>query len=185
MTDENGQPALSFAVSHDGTAIVKVLNASGRLDIDLINGQGHSLFWLAVLHRREDIFASLLHTGTELDPEALFSMLWYAAQLADKLVFKMLLDIKYVNLEVSNSDGASLLSLAASTGNEAIVELLLDTGRVNVSHVDHAGMTPLQHAEQNGYTAIVWSLRAYKWKMQQRPRRSMMDVFCPSFTRLK
>jgi ankyrin repeat protein len=159
----NGQTLLSCAVERGDIPIVRLLLATGKVDLDVRDKYGQTLLLLAVEYGHEAVVKLLLTAGcVDVDSRAnngQTPLLW-AAQNGHEAVVKLLLATGRVDVDSRANNGQTPLSWAAKNGREAVVKLLLATGRVEVDSRANNGQTPLSWAAKNGREAVVKLLLA-------------------------
>ncbi|KAL8364811.1 hypothetical protein RB595_003878 [Gaeumannomyces hyphopodioides] len=164
--DEKGRTPLSYAVCNGYEAVVKLLLATGRVDVDSKDERyGRTLLSHAAEKGREAIVKLLLATGkVDVDSKDKYygqTPLSQAADNGHEAIVKLLLATGKADVDSKDKGwGQTPLSQAAENGHEAIVKLLLATGKVDVDSKDKQGRTPLSHAAGKGYEAIVKLLLA-------------------------
>ncbi|KAL8364889.1 hypothetical protein RB595_003936 [Gaeumannomyces hyphopodioides] len=164
--DEVGRTPLSWAAGNGHEAVVKLLLATGKVDIESNNNwDGQTPLSWAARNGHEAVVKLLLATD-EVDIESEDwcgqTPLSWAAQNGHEAVVKLLLATDKVDIESKDSwYGQTPLSWAARNGNEAVVQLLLATGKVDIeSNNSGDGQMPLSWAAANGHEAVVQLLLA-------------------------
>ncbi|KAL8370607.1 hypothetical protein RB595_000805 [Gaeumannomyces hyphopodioides] len=163
--DEKGRTPLSYA-AENGHGAVKLLLATGRVDVESKDKRGRTPLSYAAANGHEAAVKLLLATGRvdveSKDKDSGLIPLSYAAANGHEAVVKLLLASGRVDVDSKDKDsGRTPLSRAAANGHEAIVKLLLASGRVDVDSKDKdSGRTPLSWAAANGHEAIVKLLLA-------------------------
>jgi ankyrin repeat protein len=154
------QTVLSWAAERSDIALVKVLLATKKVDVNSkASKSGRTALSWAAKNGHEAIANLLLDTGkVEVDSRSRSGRtpLSWAAENGHDAVVKLLLDTGKVSMDCEDSDGRTPLSWAAGKGHEAVVKLLLDTGKVNMDSEDSIyGQTPLSLAARCGHEAVV------------------------------
>ncbi|EJT69113.1 hypothetical protein GGTG_13381 [Gaeumannomyces tritici R3-111a-1] len=144
-------------------AVVKLLLATGKVDVDSKDKDGRTPLWCAAYNGHEAVVKLLLATGkVDVDSKDKDGRtpLWLAARKGHEAVVKLLLATGKVDVDSKDKDGQTPLWWAAHKGHEAVVKLLLATGGVGVDSEDKDGRTPLSCAADNGHEAVVKLLLA-------------------------
>ncbi|XP_044584637.1 protein TANC2 isoform X6 [Cotesia glomerata] len=79
------------------------------------------------------------------------------------------------DVELTNSQGCTALSLAASRGHCDVVRRLAAAG-ASLGHADMAGQCPLVHAARQGRLSVVGYLLACDWVLHQDPEDTSSDT---------
>ncbi|XP_074093654.1 zinc-RING finger and ankyrin repeat domain-containing protein rolling pebbles isoform X1 [Cotesia typhae] len=79
------------------------------------------------------------------------------------------------DVELTNSQGCTALSLAASRGHCDVVRRLAAAG-ASLGHADMAGQCPLVHAARQGRLSVVGYLLACDWVVHQDPEDTSSDT---------
>ncbi|XP_050401623.1 uncharacterized protein LOC126818329 isoform X2 [Patella vulgata] len=127
MTDDNGNTAIHYAVSHCNFEVVSLLLDTEACDIDKPNKAGYTALMLAALASEQT---------SEL-----------------RAVVQRLFSQGNINAKASQA-GQTALMLAVSHGRTNMVRLLLDAG-ADVNQRDDDGSTALMCACEHGHTEIV------------------------------
>ncbi|KAI9795169.1 MAG: hypothetical protein M1816_000191 [Peltula sp. TS41687] len=80
------------------------------------------------------------------------------------------------DVDSTDDDGRTLLSLAAERGHEAVVKLLLERNDVRSNSKDKSGRTPLSWAAEKGHDAVVKLLLAHNVKISLDGDDGWIDV---------
>jgi ankyrin repeat protein len=122
-----GQTLLSQVAERGHEAIVKLLLATGEVNIESKDNSGRTPLWYAAQNGHEAVVKLLLDTG-KVDADIMDSdgrtPLWYAAGNGHETVVKLLLDTGKVDADAKDNYGRTPLSYAAGNGHEAVVKLL-------------------------------------------------------------
>ncbi|KAI9765884.1 MAG: hypothetical protein M1839_005287 [Geoglossum umbratile] len=152
-----GQTLLSYSAEHGDIPAVRVLLATGKVDIEARYGRhGWTPLSWAANNGHEVVVKLLLDTGkVEVDFKDNFGRtpLSQAAKNGHEAVVKLLLDTGKADVDSKNSNDRTPLWWAANDGHKAVVKLLLDTGKVEADLKDKFGRTPLSEAAKNGHEA--------------------------------
>ncbi|PIO58578.1 ankyrin repeat protein [Teladorsagia circumcincta] len=127
ITDQNGNTALHYAVSHGNFGVVSSLLDSGECQLNLANRAGYSAVMLAAL--------------SSLENEV------------EKAVVQRLFELGDVNAR-AQQHGQTALMLSVSHGKKATTDLLLACG-ADVNLQDEEGSTALMCAAEHGHKDIV------------------------------
>ncbi|KAL7800598.1 hypothetical protein V8C43DRAFT_274341 [Trichoderma afarasin] len=149
------EETLLWAAANGYAAVVQVLLAQGRFDLNYKDGRGWTLLIYAVWHGSEAVVRLLLTKGVDPDCKAKDGRtpLSLAAQGGHEGIVRLLLT-KGVDPDCKAKDGRTPLSFAAQGGYEGIVRLLLTKG-VDPDCKAKDGRTPLSFAAQDGREGIV------------------------------
>ncbi|KAL8365148.1 hypothetical protein RB595_004117 [Gaeumannomyces hyphopodioides] len=141
----------SRAAGNGHEAVVKLLLATGKVDVESKDEQGRTPLSWAAANGHETVVKLLLATGKvdveSKDKQGRTPLSWAAAsgQVDAKSRYK-----DYRRMRPSR---------AAGNGHEAVVKLLLATGKVNVESKDEQGRTPLSWAAASGHEAVAKLLK--------------------------
>ena len=163
---EESQTLLFWASRTGHKAVIQLLIAPDKVDIDVKDQFGRTPLSWAVESGDEAIVQQLLGRGAEIeakdnDGRSPLSRVagngYETAENKHPAVVQLLLDWG-AEIEAKDNDGQTLLLWAARNGHAAIVQLLLDRG-VEIEAKDNNGRTPLFWAIKNKYTAVVRLLK--------------------------
>ncbi|KAI9781186.1 MAG: hypothetical protein M1839_006294 [Geoglossum umbratile] len=163
LQDSYRRTPLSWAAEKGHEAVVKLLLATEKVDLDSKDSYGQTpLSWAA--EKGHETVVKLLLATEKVDLDSKDScrrtpLLW-AAENGHETVVKLLLATEKVDLDSKDSNGQTPLLWAAGNGHEAVVKLLLATEKVDLDSKDSNGRTPLLWAAGNGYEAVVKLLLA-------------------------
>ena len=201
-----GQTPLSLAVDLHRLDIVILLVDTGMVNINSDRlTKLPSLLWWATQHQDKTLFKKLLATGKadlEAKDEQGRTLLLWAAEIGMEMVVKSLLDTGTVNVNCTDIMGQTALWRAHLHGHHAVVQLLQARGALSTSDqalqprfsspVNVSGSASSNSASDvSGYTnnspssSSLALVRPIPVRPHLRPRRSMIDAFCPSFTYFK
>ena len=159
-----GKGVLGHLAEHGHEAIVKLLLATGNIDVDVKGNYGRMPLSYAAGNGHEAVVKLLLATGNvdvNVKDNDGWTPLSYAAGNGHEAVVKLLLATGNIDVDVKDKNwGRTPLSWAAGNGNEAVVKLLLATGNVDVDAKDYYGQTLLSRTAENGHEAVVKLLLA-------------------------
>jgi Ankyrin repeats (3 copies)/Ankyrin repeats (many copies) len=131
LQDSYGRTPLSWAAVRGHEAVVKLLLATEKVDLDSKDSYEQTPLSWAAMGGHEAVVKLLLATEkVDLDSRDFFS-------------------------------GQTPLSLAAERGHEAVVKLLLATEKADLDSKDSSGRTPLSWAAENGHQAVVKLLQSH------------------------
>ncbi|KAL8311280.1 hypothetical protein RB597_002067 [Gaeumannomyces tritici] len=164
IPDNDGQTPLSYAASAGHETVVKLLLATGIVNVDSTDQDGWTPLSYAASAGHETVVKLLLATGIvnvdSMDRNGR-TPLAYAAKAGHEAVVKLLLATGIVNLDSMDRNGWTPLAYASKAGHEAIVKLLLVAGSVSADWKEWLNeWTPLSHAAGNGHQAVVKLLLA-------------------------
>ncbi|PKS08786.1 hypothetical protein jhhlp_003395 [Lomentospora prolificans] len=155
--DMDGRTPLLYAAKNGHEGVIKLLLATGKVDIDLKDMDGRTPLSYAAWNGHEGIVKLLLTTGkVDIDSKGNNGRtpLSYAAGNGYEDIVKLLLAIGKVDIDLKNNYGRTPLSYAAEYGHEGIVKLLLATDKVDIDSKDMDGRTPLSYAAGNSNEGI-------------------------------
>ncbi|KAI9751459.1 MAG: hypothetical protein M1815_001117 [Lichina confinis] len=157
-------PTLFSWAAHNGhEVIMKVLFATGEVELNSRDKEGQTPLSRAASGGHEAVVKLLLETG-KVDPDSKKSIgetpLSRAADGGHDAVVKQLLETGKADPDSKNSFGETPLSQAAYGGHEAVVKLLLETGKVDPDSKNSFGDTPLLRAACWDHEAVVRLLLA-------------------------
>ncbi|KAI9771530.1 MAG: hypothetical protein M1840_002150 [Geoglossum simile] len=167
LQDSYGRTPLSWAAQSGHEAVVKLLLATEKVDVDSKDSNyGQTPLSWAAGSAHEAVVKLLLATE-KVDVDSKDSNygrtpLSWAAGNGHEAVVKLLLATEKVDVDSKDSNyGRTPLSWAAWSGHEAVVKLLLATEKVDVDSKDsNYGQTPLSWAAWSGHEAVVKLLLA-------------------------
>ncbi|PNP60690.1 hypothetical protein FNYG_14580 [Fusarium nygamai] len=161
--DDYGRSPLSWAAEKGHEAIVKLLLATGKVDVNLKAYGGQTPLSWAAEKGHEAIVKLLLATGkVDVDLQAYGGQtpLSWAAEKGHQAIVKLLLATRRVSINSKAYGGQTPLSWAAEKGHAATVELLLATGKADVDSKDRYGRSPLSWAAEKGHEDVIKLLLA-------------------------
>ncbi|KAI9772157.1 MAG: hypothetical protein M1839_002528, partial [Geoglossum umbratile] len=165
LQDSYEQTPLLWAARNGHEAVVELLLAMRKVDVDSKNKYGQTPLSWAAESGHEAVAELLLATGKvdvdSKDSNGGRTPLSWAARNGHEAMVKLLLATGRVDVDSKDSNGGQTpLSWAAESGHEAVVKLLLATGKVDVDSKDKYGRAPLSWAARNGHEAVVKLLLA-------------------------
>ncbi|KAK6733345.1 hypothetical protein RB195_017223 [Necator americanus] len=160
ITDQNGNTALHYAVSHGNFAVVSSLLDSGECQLNLANRAGYSAVMLAALSSLENdvekaVVQRLFQLGnvnaraTQHGQTALMLSVSHGKKNTTEL---LLACGAQVNLQ--DEEGSTALMCAAEHGHKDIVKLLLAQPGIDAALTDCDSSTALSIAVENGHRDI-------------------------------
>ncbi|KAI9773365.1 MAG: hypothetical protein M1840_007580 [Geoglossum simile] len=165
LWDSYGRTPLLWAAEKGHEAVVKLLLATEKVDVDSKDGTwGRTpLSWAA--EKGHEAVVKLLLATEKVDVNFKGSSwgrtpLSRAAEKGHEAVVKLLLATEKVDVDSQDWLARTPLSWAAEKGHEPVVKLLLATEKVDVNFKDSWGRTPLSWAAENGHEAVVKLLLA-------------------------
>ncbi|KAL8395835.1 hypothetical protein RB595_003329 [Gaeumannomyces hyphopodioides] len=156
--DGDGRTPLSHAAENGHEAVVKLLLATGSVNVDSGDTYGYTPLSYAAKAGHEAVVKLLLATSTvNVNSGNNFSRtpLSYAAEQGHEAVVKLLLATGSVDVNSEDTFRRAPLSYAAEQGHEAVVKLLLATGSVDINSEDVFRRAPLSYAAEEGHEAVV------------------------------
>ncbi|GMF88283.1 unnamed protein product [Aspergillus oryzae] len=122
-----GRTTISWAAENGYEAVVKLLLATGKVDIDSKDSNSRiPLFWAAKNGHRTVVELLIGTEKVDIDSRDSWglALLYLAANNGDEAVVELLLATGKVDIDARDSDGQTPLSCAARNGHEAVVKLL-------------------------------------------------------------
>ncbi|KAH0563399.1 hypothetical protein GP486_002033 [Trichoglossum hirsutum] len=169
LPNSYGQTPLSWAAERGHEAVVKLLLATEKVDVDSKDTEyGRTPLSWAAERGHEAVVKLLLATEKvdvdSKDTEYGRTPLSWAAERGHEAVVKLLLATEKVDVDSKDTEyGRTPLSWAAERGHEAVVKLLLATEKVDVDSKDtEYGRTPLSWAAERGHEAVVKLLQSHR-----------------------
>ncbi|XP_063795287.1 KN motif and ankyrin repeat domain-containing protein 4 [Pseudophryne corroboree] len=167
ISDENGNTALHYSVSHSNFGIVKLLLDTGVCDVDHQNKAGYTPVMLTPLASAEtdedmEVVRALLSLGnvnlsaTQGGQTAL--MIGVSHARSDMV--KVLLDCG-ADVNLTDEDGESALMIACQIGNPEIVKLLVSHPDCDLELKDKAGNSALSIVASSAHSEIAELLQAH------------------------
>lgn len=160
MTDNSGNTAMHYAVSHGNFDVVSVLLDSKVCSVDVTNTAGYTSVMLV----------SLAHIGTETHRHVvrrLFHLADVNSRATQHGQTALMLAVSHGRLDtvrllleagadvnIQDEDGSTALMCAAEHGHLDIIKLLLAQPDCDVAVVDHDGSTALSIAMEAGHRDI-------------------------------
>jgi hypothetical protein len=139
---QRGLTPLLWAAGNGYDVVVKLLLATGQVEVDIKDYYGHSPLLWAARNGHEAIVKLLLATGqVEVDIKYLYAQtpFSWAARNGHEAIVKLLLATCQVEADIKYLYGQTPLSWAARNGHEAIIKLLLATCQVEADLEDKEG----------------------------------------------
>jgi ankyrin repeat protein len=160
-----GRTPLFWAAESGHEAIVRLLLATGKADINARDNGGRTPLSRAAEKGHEAIVQLLLATGkADINARDLTfgrTPLSWAAEKGHEAIVQLLLATGKADIDAKDVKyGQTPLSWAAEKGHEAVVQLLLATGKAYIDTKDKFGQTPLSWAAKRGREAVVQLLLA-------------------------
>ncbi|KAN0081128.1 Ankyrin repeat-containing domain protein [Elaphomyces granulatus] len=157
--DDTRKALLFSAAEKDHEAVVKLLLETGKIDLELKDGNGRTPLSCAVDGGSVTVVQLLLAEGVKTDYKYIFTPLSRAAEKDDERVVKLLLE-NGAHPDFEDEYGQTPLSRAVEKGHERVVKLLLENG-ARPDFKDEYGQTPLSRAQAFGSAAIIELLDSY------------------------
>ncbi|CAD5115088.1 DgyrCDS4100 [Dimorphilus gyrociliatus] len=178
LTDDNGNTALHYSISHGNVDIVSLLLDTDLCDVDKPNRAGYTPLMLAALAqlqtpKHKDVVSKLMEVGdvnaksTQAGQTAL--MLAVSHDRIDTV--KLLLDAG-ANINEQDDDGSTALMCASEHGYIDIVKLLLNQRNCDILATDNDGSSALSIAMEADHKDVGVLLYAH---MQSKPLSSQLS----------
>ncbi|KAK3912257.1 KN motif and ankyrin repeat domain-containing protein 1 [Frankliniella fusca] len=168
MTDNSGNTAMHYAVSHGNFDVVSVLLDSKVCNVDVINTAGYASVMLVSLaqvctetHRH--VVRRLFHLAdvNQRAKQHGQTALMLAVSHGRLDTVRLLLEAG-ADVNIQDEDGSTALMCAAEHGHLDIIKLLLAQPDCDVTVVDHDGSTALSIAMEAGHRDIGVLLYAHE-----------------------
>ncbi|KAE9417548.1 hypothetical protein Angca_005200 [Angiostrongylus cantonensis] len=160
ITDQNGNTALHYAVSHGNFLVVSSLLDSGECQLNLANRAGYSAVMLAAL-------CSLENDVEKVVVQRLFELGDVNARAAQHGQTALMLSVSHgkknttelllacgADVNLQDEEGSTALMCAAEHGHKEIVKLLLSQPGIDAALTDCDSSTALSIAVENGHRDI-------------------------------
>ncbi|KAJ1346058.1 hypothetical protein KIN20_000739 [Parelaphostrongylus tenuis] len=160
ITDQNGNTALHYAVSHGNFLVVSSLLDSGECQLNLANRAGYSAVMLAAL-------CSLENDVEKVVVQRLFELGDVNARAAQHGQTALMLSVSHgkksttelllacgADVNLQDEEGSTALMCAAEHGHKEIVKLLLSQPKIDAALTDCDSSTALSIAVENGHRDI-------------------------------
>ncbi|KAH8714095.1 ankyrin repeat-containing domain protein [Phaeosphaeriaceae sp. PMI808] len=160
IRDSIRRTPLSRAAENGHEEIIKLLLATGKVDIDAKNRYGMTPLSWAVENGHEAVIKLLLVQGAQANSKDNIKRtpLSYAAKNGHVGVVTTLLANDMVDLDSDDHYGSTPLSIAIRNGHIEVTKLLLDKERVSFNSRDYFRRTPLWYATRYGISDIAQPL---------------------------
>ncbi|KJK66021.1 ANK ankyrin repeat protein [Aspergillus parasiticus SU-1] len=153
------QSSLSWAAWNGYEATVRLLLATGKVDVESKSSDGQTPLSLAARRGHEGVVRELLTTGNvdinSKDSKYGQTPLSWAAERGHEAVVKLLLNTRKVDINEKDSFGWTALFWAALSGHEEVVKLLLAMEDIDIDAKDLEGQTALFWAARYGHMGVV------------------------------
>ena len=126
-TDANGNPMLFLAVKNKSNAVIDVLLADKRTDVDLSTKNGETPLMIASIQGDLPLVKSLILQKNALVDHIGWKPLHYASATGQLEVAQFLVS-KGATVDSRSLNGTTPLMMAVQSGNEQLVKYLLDNG---------------------------------------------------------
>ncbi|PKS09158.1 hypothetical protein jhhlp_003772 [Lomentospora prolificans] len=156
--DSEGRTALLVATEESHMNVVKLMLEKGRpvIDINMQDIAGRTALHVATARNNHNMVQLLIDGGADLDLRDKLERtpLLLAAECADKLVFKRLLEKTSGSVDISDLRKRTALHIASGRGDCVMIEALL-ANKADPNLADNLGRTPLLLAVENGHVEAV------------------------------
>ncbi|KAF0690547.1 Aste57867_18063 [Aphanomyces stellatus] len=156
---KDGRTALHVACERDDLKCVQVILSAKNCNLNLVNKEGMTALYHAVLHGHSAIATAVVESGA--DPYHMTAhgdtSMHLACVKGDMKVVMAILSVRAGNLNTNNKDGLTPLHCAISEGHSAIALALLEKG-ANADIPTKNGETPLILASRKGDFVVVTAL---------------------------
>ncbi|CAJ0567484.1 unnamed protein product, partial [Mesorhabditis spiculigera] len=160
LTDQNGNSALHYAVSHGNFPVVSSLLDCGECELNLANKAGYTPVMLAALSNLDDdiektVVARLFQAGdvnaraTQHGQTALMLAVSHGKFPTTQLLIENGADVN-----IQDEEGSTALMCAAEHGHRDLVKLLLAQPDIDAQLADCDASTALKIAVENGHSDI-------------------------------
>ncbi|CAJ0948785.1 unnamed protein product, partial [Mesorhabditis belari] len=160
MTDQNGNAALHYAVSHSNFSVVSSLLDCGHCELNLANKAGYTPVMLAALSNLDnDVERTVVHRlfqagnvnarATQHGQTALMLAVSHGKKETTQLLLENGADVN-----IQDEEGSTALMCAAEHGHRELVKLLLAQPNVDAALADCDASTALTIAVENGHSDI-------------------------------
>jgi ankyrin repeat protein len=170
--DNNGNSALTIAITEKSLDVAKLLIDTPSIDLERPNLAGETPVMLAAFTGSEELVRYLVEKRQVEINKSGWSALHYAATNGHLKIAAYLLDKNaYVDPESPNRTTA--LMMAARGGHIEVVKLLLDRD-ADLSKMNNVKMTAIDFAEQHNQTEIAEGLKSRWLKLYKKPYKSQI-----------
>jgi len=126
-TDANGNPMLFLAVKDKSNAVIEVLLADKRTDVDLSTKSGETPLMIASIQGDLPLVKTLVLQKNAMVDHIGWKPLHYASTTGQLEVAQFLIS-KGATVDSQSLNGTTPLMMAVQSGNEQLVKFLLDNG---------------------------------------------------------
>ncbi|XP_041417316.1 KN motif and ankyrin repeat domain-containing protein 4 isoform X2 [Xenopus laevis] len=179
MSDENGNTALHYSVSHSNFRIVKLLLETGVCEVDYQNKAGYTAVMLTALASAEtdeamEVVLNLLNQGNVnlCATQGGQTSLMLAVSYGRLDMVKVLLNCG-ADVNVQDEDGETALMMACQLGNMDIVKRLLVQPECDTELSDKVGNTALSIVLNSAHSEIAEFLQAHTEHRRSRSTAEM------------
>ncbi|XP_018113745.1 KN motif and ankyrin repeat domain-containing protein 4 [Xenopus laevis] len=179
MSDENGNTAMHYSVSHSNFRIVKLLLKTGVCEVDNQNKAGYTPVMLTVLASTEteedmEVVLTLLNHGNVnlCATQGGQTSLMLAVSHGRLDMVKVLLNCG-ADVNLKDEDGETALMMACQLGNMDIVKLLLAQPECDPELSDKVGNTALSIVLKSAHSEIAEFLQAHTEHRRSRSAAEM------------
>ena len=176
--DSNGNPMLLLAVKDKSEAVIEVLLADKRTDVDLSNKYGETPLMMASIQGDLPTVKTLVKQKNAMVDHIGWTPLHYACSKGQLEVAQFLIS-NGATVDSRSLNGTTPLMMAVQSGNEQLVKLLLDNG-ADLQAKNNLGMTAIDIADIYEKPWIGDGLRARWLKLYKKPYTSSAKPKSPT-----
>jgi ankyrin repeat protein len=176
--DPNGNPMLLLAVKDKSEAVIEVLLADKRTDVDLSNKYGETPLMMASIQGDLPMVKTLVKQKNAMVDHIGWTPLHYACTKGQLEVAQFLIS-NGATVDSRSLNGTTPLMMAVQSGNEQLVKFLLDNG-ADLQAKNNLGMTAIDIADIYDKPWIGDGLRARWLKLYKKPYTSSAKPKAPT-----
>ncbi|WP_128113551.1 ankyrin repeat domain-containing protein [Polynucleobacter necessarius] len=144
--DPKGSPMLVLAVKDRSSAVIELLLADKRTDVDLSNKYGETPLMIASINGNLPIVKTLVLQKNAMVDHVGWTPLHYACTNDGHIEVTQFLLANGATVDSRGLNGTTPLMMAVQSGNEDLVKLLLDKG-ANIQIRNNLGLTAIDIAD--------------------------------------